>query len=261
RPGIEPFAGSCRALLARAPVEPLAGAEEAKLARPPQPPLAGAGIEGLAGTEVAQLAGAETKDLGGSAQPDLTRHTPAQLAGAERDPLRATGRAHPPRHDVRRGAGVPHPRSVRLPDGQDLSLGSCPEAADHNLPGPVDDMRPALHGADRYLAVVPFLDIGRRLHGVGEGAGFPACPDDGSLPLDPVRPSPLERALPPGPEALVPDDPLAVQPRMRAANVPHAHGLHVCCRLLCAVNADGGAAVCRRLPDQPGRGVHGEPFH
>src|SRR5262245_19815234 len=260
-PGMPLLAGAGVALLARPTVEPLAGSEEAQLARSAQSPLAGAGREGLAGTEVAQLAGPEAIHLGSPAQPDLARRAAAQLAGAQGDLLRPAGRARSPRDDVRRGARVCHPGSIRLPDSQDLPLGPRLQSADHHPPGTVDNVRPALHGAHRNRPVISLLHIRRRFHGVGEWAGFPACPGDRSLPLDPVGPSPLERALPPRPEALVADDPVAVERRMGAANVPDAYGLDVCWRLRRWVDADGRVAIRRRLPDRTGRGVHREPFH
>src|SRR5215510_14934579 len=109
---------------------------------------------------------------------------------------------------------------MNVPHRDDAALRSRPDAEDHDLPGPVDDVDSAVDGTDGCRPFVPFLDVPWRLHGVVERAGFPRGANDRPFPLDRVLAHP-GAVLPRRPEALPVDHDIGAT--MSAANVPHAN--------------------------------------
>src|SRR5262249_51377866 len=184
--GIQPFARARVPEFAGAALEPLARPEIAPLARPNRLPLARANVEHLAGPEIAQLARAEQVELGRSAEPHFAPSAPETLTGSE-GLFRAARRSGQSALHAHRDAARGGPRVAHFPDCQDLPLSSRVEPADDDVPWPVNDVGPALDGADRHRAVIVLLDVAWRLDREGKRTGFPGGPDH--------RPFPRERPL------------------------------------------------------------------
>src|SRR6185312_904486 len=161
----DPLAGAAEHPLGRAGVHQLAGAAHA--------PLAGAAEHQLARAAQPRLAGAQHPQLAGPPQQDVAGTQPRPLAGAQRHPLGAAWRQRARERPVLFVAARDGDLPPVLPGPQDPPLRARAQAANHDLPGAVDDVHAAVLGADRHLTVVTHLDAGRDLDRVGEGSGLP----------------------------------------------------------------------------------------